>query len=506
VTEVSAALTNRWRSRKHVGAARPTVRVEIQRGRMMRHHSPFTKLDGSRPRIGYVVGDKWNGQPWHAFWNPSGPWIDLPNVASVEMDIQLNNGVAEPAQATITLDNILAASIPGELGNYRRLERGGLSPLRGFHARGRPRDRDATRNDWYNRLTSGFKVRVWQGYGDAQEPTFVGLIDDYQGGDLPDQATIVCRNFGQLLTDQRFFGWSKIREVAPPIVFADRRRAEAKPKGTKDHILVNDASDVIKWLLMWCGFREWVVAPTGVRLKEPVTFHQSNALGDPIAKLIEQVNFVFYIEQPTDKPGSIGVPHFVPNAATDPPSPRIQQVTDNDLLTGLQTRFSKEELRYIIRVRGKMAKGGVRLGEDRAKRIRATYRPPWSTYHGQRDEDWETGMSRLSGVMKRLIWVDNSLRTERECKMSAVLIAMQEALAAYTASIEVPGYPGFSLNGQVSIIDTPSGVNQRLWISRLSSTQTTGENAEWKQTVEGALIDTPDLAIVMSDYRELGGR
>lgn len=506
MTEVSAALTARWRSRKHVGAARPTLRVEIQRGRMKRRHAPFVKLDGSRPRMGYVVGDKWNGQPWHAYWDPSGPWITVPNVASVEWDTQLNNGVAEPTQATISADNIVTTEIAGDLGDYRRLDRGALAPLRGFRARGRPRDPDALRNDWYNRLNSGFKVRVWEGYGDAQEPTFVGLIDDYQGGDVPDQATIVCRNFGQLLTDQRFFGWSKIREVRPPITFADRQRAEAKPKGTKGWILVNDASDVIKWLLMWCGFREWVVAPTGVRLKDPVTFHQSNYLVDPIAKLIEQVNFVFYIDQPTDRPGSIGVPHFVPNAATNPPSPRIQQVTDNDLLAGLQTRFSKEDLAYIIRVRGKMSKGGVRLGEERVRRIRATYRPPWSSYHGQLDEDWETGLSRLSGVMKRLVHVDNSLQTERECKMMCVLIAVQQALAAYTGTIIVPGYPGFSLNEQASVVDTPGGINTRLWISRLSSSHTTGENAEWKTTVEGAMIDTPDLSMVMGDYRALGGR
>lgn len=288
------------------------------------------------------------------------------------------------------------------------------------------------------------------------------------------------------------------------------RQKPKKLAGKAKWIAVDDAADVVRWVLMWAGFKEWNVVNLGVKLKKPITFHQTDYLIDVIAHMASEANWVFFIDQPSDDPDSIGVPTFVPNAALAPPPGSMEQVTDADLLTGVETKFTKEPLAQIIRVRGqlqKRKKGGTQLGEDHANRVTGVYTPPWSGIHhdilsGEPSQDYPFG-GRLSGLLKHETHFDPNVETADEALMGCLLIATQMALASFGATIEVPGYPGFSLNEQVSVVDTPSGTNSRLWITGVNSTFTTGENAEWKTTLEGVLVDTPDLLLIAFDYLAL---
>lgn len=670
---VNPVITSRWRSGKHVGAFKPAQTVRVQRGYMQRQFGEFTMLDGSHQDFGFVSHGKHNADPWHGVWVDTGPWIDLPNVSSVDTDQQLSvEGIGDPEVATILIENVVAEEINGIAGIFHRIRRGFLAPLRGYRHKGRPHDRDAISNEWFDVLNSGYRIEVKQGYGDAIESTFMGLIDDCDTRSSPDQITITARNMGALLTDQRLFGWNKARDIPAPIVFADRAKAEKEthagghaaasstdashrpqavleegsktywlsqgsvgpdwtewvqirlPKGrythffvrpeyagmemylsvfvhgagntidgapvaegwvdtglgdvpgdnggfpfvkhwgsvddqgmkrklpfelhcndntilrisfrnlhhvttkgdyrakvsrllgyrqaldakvkSKNWILVDDASDVVKWILMWAGFHEWEVHPMGVSLREPMVFHQGDYMIDPIKHMVDQGNFVFFVDRPSSDPDSIGVPRFVKNKVTEP-AHKLQEVRDTDLLTGLESKFTKEPLAFIIRVRGalrKPSKGGKALGEDKDTRVMATYFPPWSGAHRSIDTDRYQPhypfADRLAGLRKHVTHYDNTIGTEDEALMACLLIAVQEALASFQATIQVPGYPGFRLNEAISVVDTPSGSNSRLWIGNRHSTFTTGPDGAWTMSLAGAMIDTPDILALVIDY------
>jgi hypothetical protein len=285
-------------------------------------------------------------------------------------------------------------------------------------------------------------------------------------------------------------------------------RRDLSAINTKHWIETDDATDVAKWVLMWAGFKEWVIEPMGVPIKNTQVFHQADFLIDPIRWLVQQANYVFYIDQPSDDPESLGVPHLVKNTATKPPQSGIQEVRDTDLLTGVQTKFSKEALTYVIRTRGKQADkrhGGVSLNEDRTRRIMAVYFPPWSGAHRAIDTGALTDIQagRLSFVNKHTVHTDDGIELWAEAQMANLLIAQAKALASFIGTFETPGFPGFELNEQVSVMDTPSGVNTRIWLSRISSHHQTGEQAEWTSTFEGAMIDTLDLLYIARDIQTL---
>lgn len=680
MTEVSQVLRDRWRSRQHVGSARPIQRLEIQRGAWHRSFAPFALLNGDEPDFGEIVGGKHNSAPWHPHWTPEGPWTNVPGASSInlEQNLDLTTGMGEPTTATITIENVAEVEAAGVAGIFRQFERGHYAPWRGFQSLGRPKDDDATQNEWFDIFTGGVKIRVWQGYGDEEEPTFIGLIDDCDTRSSPDQITVTSRSFQLMLTDQRLFGWNKARDILPPVTFADRKVAfditkvggnaiasshrtghpasevtkvgedtfwlsnghsipavtewvevhvpkgkyeefyvdpqydgmemylsiyargtvtvngesrssgwvnmglgevpgenggypyvkhwgtvskgglrrkigltlecgdktvfrvgfrklgksptlgdyrakvsrllayQQKPKKDarrKHWVAVDDAADVVRWILMWAGFKEWNVTNLGVKLKKPITFHTTDYLIDVIAHMASEANWVFFIDQPSDNPESIGVPTFVPSGALQPAGGNLEQVTDADLLTGVETKFTKEPLAQIIRMRGQLAKkkkGGVALGEDHSLRVQGVYTPPWSGIHhdilsGEPSVDYPFG-ARLSGVLKHEIKFDPNIETADEALMGCILIAIQMALSSFGATIEIPGFPGFALNEQVSIIDTPSGTNSRLWITHISSTFTTGEQTEWKTTIEGVLVDTPDLLLIAFDFLALLAR
>jgi hypothetical protein len=676
-------LRDRWRSRKHVGSAKPQQRVEIQEGHFEHDYSTFTLLDGRSPDFGIIAGNKHNAKPWRAHWVPDGDWIEVPNVEEVTLEEEFaSEGVADPESATIRIGNIIYEELTGPTGlQYHKPRRGWMAPFYGFKTRHRPRNPKApTPNEWMDLLNGGVKIRVFQGYGDEQVETFVGFIDDTDTVSVPATITLTCRDAGQLLTDQRLAGKVKPKDLQGPITFADRRRAmnytkegyharssshvpghsadkvlvqgvdeywmsegvseedrdnhtvyveiELKSgrypeyyvwtqdagmevwvsiyakdgddgptryggvdrpegwidvgmgtvpgddfggmpyvqhfdsmdhrgkyhklplgqlhckKGTvmrlsfrnlqfspafgnyhakvarffghraevkdiaknKDWILVDDAADIVKWVLMWAGFREWRITNFGVRIKNPMTFHQADFLIDVIKHIASQGEFVFFMDKPSGEAHSMGVPCFRRTHAIDPPRGGAEQVRDSDLLTGVETKFSKETLAQVIRVRGKPNKTlGVGFGEDSTKKIQGEYWPPWSGRH----TDIETGEpthqahGRLSGIIKILTHGDPHVKTNSEAMMMCILIAFQEALTAYVGTIEIPAYPGFALDSVVSVIDTATGMNTLLWVAHKSSTFTTGQQTAWTMTLSGAILDSEMMRNLRADYKKL---
>lgn len=653
----------------------PRQLVQIQRGVLDRSYTDFDGDDD----FGVIAGSKHNELRWRAHWRATGPWIDLPNVKEIELEVSMDeSGVAEPESATIHIDNIVYAETMGAVGSYHVMRRGWLAPWYGWQSSIRDANPATVQNEWFDVLNGGYRVKIWQGYGDTLEPTWIGLIDDTDIESSPDTIVVTGRSFGVTLTDQRLFGDNKAKEIRCPVIFADRLKADNAtregtnangstsdkahpsknvlkpgdgefwlsggavspdytqwvevhvPKGryetiflnpgydgmevylsiyTRDAglsgsvqiddedvdagwvtrglgsvpgdnggvpyckkwpnmdaggrsrtlgftletgdntvfrisfrnlgyspgkndfrakcarlvaykrklkseaikskwILVDDAADVVKWILLWAGFTEWVVEPLGVRLKDPMSFHQSDYLIDVIRHMAEQANFVFYIERPTDDDDSLGIPHFVHNAALAPPGPSMQELRDTKLLTGLKTKFTKENLAYIIRVRGKeVIKGGVQLDEDHSRRVMAEYFPPWSgAHHSITTGRYDLGYpfaGRLSGVVKHVVRTDTGVDDADEAMMACILIAIEEALSSFTGTCEAPGYPGLGMNEQLSVVDTGSGTNTRLWIASRTSTFTTGQDASWAMSLGGAMIDTPDLLFLGYDYLAL---
>lgn len=656
----------RWASGRHVGPAKPTMVVRIQRGLMDHAFMPFVMLDGQQPDFGSILGSAHNDAPWQAFWRATGPWIDVPNVSQVDIEQGFDaNGVGT---ATVTIQNVLMQRAMGVVGAYTLMRRGYLSPWLGFVAAGRPFT-GAQLNEWFDLLNGGYRIKIWQGYGaDALEPEFVGLSDDVDIRVSPDVITITARDFGQLLTDQRVFGSVKAKEIRSPITFADSKDADDTekisagpaasssdagysvrnvtkmddsywrsrphdtdatewielhlPKGRyedfyldpqyagmeawisvylrgkdatvdgekhdpgwvalgggvvpgdngghpsirhipdmgsqalkreigarivcgdntvlrisfrnlprggdgkrragvrrlvayrrklkkelkgKKWIFVNDAADVVRWVFMWAGFKEWEVQDFGVNIKEPMTFHQSDYLIDIVKHMLEQGSYVYYMKRPTENDGSLGIPVFRRTRATSA-GPPVLDIRDTQVLTGLETRFAKESLAYVIRFRGAaVEKGGRALGEDSVKRVMATYFPPWSgAHHDVLTGRYTPGMAgRLAGVIKHVVHTDQLLETADECMMACILTAIQEALAAYTGNIQIPGIPGLSLDDQVSVIDNASGTNQRMWMAQRNSSFTVGPETAWTMTLGGSMLDTPDLVVLAKDYQRL---
>lgn len=623
---------------------------------MEKDYRPFVMLDGSKPDFGFISKSKHNAAPWQGTWTATGAWITVPNVRLVTREKDIDGKGVETA--TVVIENVVFKQMAGVAGIFHMIHRGYLAPWTGLQAAGRAFS-GAYSNEWYDVLNGGYRIRIYEGYGDQLVPVFTGLIDDTDVHSAPDVITLTTRSFGLLLTDQRCFGWNKAAEIPSPIVFCDRNQAEvikkesAKasastsrtghppsavtkadntswisggavsanftqwvqihvPKGrysqfflrphyagmeaylsiyarndglgaggkiyvdgeeapegwvnmglgnvpgangghpfvkhypaigdlgmarkmpitidcgndtvirisfrnlayrpelgdyragaerligykqdkdavhrNKHWIVVDDAADVVRWVLMWAGFKEWYIEDFGVRLKEPMVFHQGDFLIDIINHMLEQADLVFYVAGPTGHADSIGVPVFKRKGAFSGPTAVREEVKHSDLLTQLETKFSKEPLSYIIRVRGKPDKKGSALGEDSIKRIMAVYRPPWSGESG-----------RMNRLIKHVIHTDNNLETQGEVEIAAILIAFSQALASYQGTCEMPGYP-WEPDQQVSIVDVPSGTNSRMWIKNFSSTITLGTDAEYKITLSGSLLDTPDTNILARDF------
>lgn len=664
MAEITDLFFARWFSRRHVGDARPHVFVGVRRGKFVRDYQPYTFLDGSTEDFASIPKES-KGAPWWPKWTPTEDYKFIPGVRSV--DISKSFEGKGTGSVTVAIENMVEEQATGALGRmYHILKRGVLAPYYAFIAPGRPAQGVAVDEDWSEVLDSEAQITVWEGYGEellggAFAKTFTGLID----GPLdltsqPSTITIAARDFGQMLTDQRLFGYNKSPQLRPPITFVDSRYADkieavsggAKastqhkghpaiyvsdlhsstswwsqghsvrnvtewveihiPRGryetfyiypeadnmevfvsvyargddpkmdgssvptnawidaglgdvpgdnggfpyihhfatmeakgqnrnlghrlwlgdnsvlrisfrnldkSKDDdgnltyramvrrlaairrevraevikkrwIIVEDASDIVKVILRWAGFREWQVENFGWRLKDKLVFHQGDMLMDVIDKLATYGAFTFFMGDPTTHDLSTGVPTFRYSGVRKNPPLEMIQVTDADLIVGMGAHLDHGEKGAIIRARGKLSKKGVALGEDTDKRFQASYRPPWVT------------AGRTSGKLRHDTIYDNLLTSDAQCKVACVLLALNEALASTTATVEVPGYPGVDLDEQMSVLDAGTGVNSRLYIAERRSTHTTGRQASWKTTFTGALLDVPDIVAAREDLNE----
>lgn len=641
----------RWASRRHLGRAKPSQTVLVRRGKFVHHRWPWEGQDVHAT----IPGGR---DPWRKVWTPTSAWLEVPGVLDVEIDQSFDNdGIAN---ANLTIENVRMA--PRGDGTFHRFQRGFLTGWRGY------RKPDQPKNEWTKKFGKKAEIAILQGYGHDQEtPSFVGLINDADFSSRPDRVTAVARDFGQVLTDQRMYGYNVERSLHQPITFMDRRQGQINRKvgnkarasssqdgypprrvfdksgdtewksvgredpdrtewceihvprgryhrifldpryknmtcyisvyardrvhtrsqvddspvdegwvdlfdgdrmvpGDENHgeipyvkkvhvdgdakywslghkfelgkdskirlsfrnlhpshtveqprhrcyragirrfyaewrkqkptvkknkiILVDDLSDIVKVVLRWAGFTEWEVENTGVRLKKPVRFNMANSLMDPIKKIAEQTNYVFYIKPPTTLGNdSIGIPVFRNNRILDRRRDEREDaptIRDDQLLTALSVKESDEVMPSVIRIFGKRATkehGGRHIPDMRkaGRRYLAKYFPRW---HRTRE---------TAGMVRHLHHLEPRLESNLECKIMAILTALACALRIKTGSFEIPAMPWFTLDQKVAVWDDGTATHARIYIAQKTSTFHTGADAAWTMTLGGAMLDTPEV-------------
>lgn len=226
---ISGTLTERWRSKKHVGDAKPSGRVTLTRGIIDKTYQAFEFLSGDTEKFMTIIGGD-NAFPWQGFWRPTGDLIELPNLLSVKWHQTISEKGAR--SATIVAENIIYKEIAGSGGAFHRMARGYLSPTLGAKLLSRVVLPLVKKNEWYEVLDNGYKVDVYEGYGDQQTHTFSGLIDTTELQTQPDRITLNCRSFSMLFTDQRVMSTNKPPEITAPLTIADREATlGVKPVG-----------------------------------------------------------------------------------------------------------------------------------------------------------------------------------------------------------------------------------------------------------------------------------
>lgn len=227
--DISPTLTERWRSKRHAGNAKPSGRVTLTRGIIDKTYQAFEFLSGDTEKFMTIVdGD--NSFPWQGFWRPTGDPIELPNLLSINWDQALREKGAR--SATIECENIIYKQIAGPGGIFHTIARGYLSPTLGAKLLSRVVLPLVKENEWSEVLNNGYKVDVFEGYGDQQTHTFSGLIDTTELQTQPDRITLNCRSFSMLFTDQRVMSSNKPPEITAPLTVADREATlGVKPVG-----------------------------------------------------------------------------------------------------------------------------------------------------------------------------------------------------------------------------------------------------------------------------------
>lgn len=265
-----------------------------------------------------------------------------------------------------------------------------------------------------------------------------------------------------------------------------------KPPREPKRIEVSDVSDIVRVVLRWAGFEEWEIENTGAPLKDDWVFNRDTFFIDIIRKVQEVTGFQFFMKPPSSADGSMGVPVFRSSWLLRDDIPGLATVTENDLLTGVQGKITDEPLAAILYVRGAPDGNGAKYGADRTKRLQAKYIPTWWRNH-----------NRLGGILKHVVHTEDRLTDQKSVDVYARLWALRMALEAATATAAVPGTPEFDLDDQIALADTGVGLNTRLYIAQRSMDFTTGENASWKLTLGGALLDTPDIVETKTELRAL---
>lgn len=266
-------------------------------------------------------------------------------------------------------------------------------------------------------------------------------------------------------------------------------------------ITVDDPADVVRVLLRWAGFQNWQVEDVGARMKDRLVVNRGDFYVDPIQKLATATGFQFFMGDPVHtafdpaEDQVINVPIFRESAVlrdtngTDEQGDfkPVRSVTERDCLTGVKVKLSDEPLAYIIRVRGAITKkedGGKKLGGDSSTRVMFVYKPPWTT-----DQ-------RMAGQIKHFVKTYSNLKTTADCEIGCYIVALAMALQSATAVAEVPGNPEFTLDDQVYLVDSGTGIQTRMYVATKQTSFTLGKSTKWTTTLGGALIDTPDVSAV----------
>lgn len=277
------------------------------------------------------------------------------------------------------------------------------------------------------------------------------------------------------------------------------RRTLSATVRTDRWILVDDAADIVRLVLRWCGFKEWYVEDTGMRIEDPKQYNRAEFLMDLIDQVCEETGFVFFINDPDESDDSLGFPVFRKNQGIfDQDVGDVPTIKDSDLLERAQVRFTSEPLTYNIRVRGKHATknaGGVVVSRD-DRRLLAYYLPPWTTATTPRG-------IRTGGIMRRTFLDRFYIKKQVTLDYTARLVALYQALASATALIEIPANPGLELDQHVLLYDKATGLNTRMWTNARTSSFLAGDEPHWTMTLNGGLLDTPHMEAVRGELRAL---
>lgn len=304
-------------------------------------------------------------------------------------------------------------------------------------------------------------------------------------------------NLARVPSDSRvgFTYRAGVKEVA---VYSRSRLAQAK---SENWILVDDVSDIVKTVLQWVGLTEWEVESVGIRLKDKIVFDRQTFLIDIIKRIAEQTSYVFYVKPPESfdvndlSPGnvtnkSMGIAIFRQNSAMkQQPLDRVEAIRDTNLLTAVQASFDANVLAQSIRVRGKVVKAKKAgpnahpLGADPTFRHQFSYRPVWA----------RGSSSSGANLRRHSLTTDPLIATLYQAKVACLMIAFRQALESAKAQIELPMWPLLHLDHQVLMLDTGTGLSTRLWVAQRSWNYVSGENAEFKMSLGGSLLDINDV-------------
>lgn len=271
-------------------------------------------------------------------------------------------------------------------------------------------------------------------------------------------------------------------------LMAYQKQPTPPDQDNSDLIPIDDIADIAKILFRWAGFKEWEVESSGQLLLDRIVCNTGDTLMTLLAQLRDQLGYTFFMAEPSSAE-SLGRPVFRYSRLFENTQSEVERVTQADLLTQAKVKWTNQPERYIIRIRGALlaaGKGGSTLSTDNAYRAMYVYRPPWH--------------DRMAGVIKHLTQYNDAMTTVTDCRFGCYLVAIQIALAMVTAILEVPGTPHIGLDSFVGVNDDQVGLNGRLYVTNRSSTLTTGENGQWTMQLGGAVVDTPDIAVIVAQY------
>lgn len=527
--QVSDEFMARWRSGAHIGAFAPYMEVRIRHGIMAPGWktwmgTPFGQINNR------AISDQWFSD-WHVFED----WRALPGVAQIDLDQSFDKNGS--TLATLMVDNVRYTP----LGDAHVQERGVYWPWKGqASTRNSPPSTTQQQNEWYEYLPNK-QIDIFQGYGPSEKVrTFTGIIDTWAPTIRPDRIQIVARDFGGILTDSPMFGNFLPPDIREPLLFVPRDHPMVKEAlsdpSLGPFVIVDDAVDVVKCILRWAGFKEWEVEDSGVNLGQPLSVDKTQTAMQVINAVRDQLGYVFFMGEPTNNDLSIGVPIFrrasVLIAERETPTVNVQS---KDLITDLKPTHDNKDERDTIRVFGQYTdvqfpttsetnelrdywwpwfvgpksvyalKDPINVDDNGNRYVvrqpNAWYGPPWVWRAASETKpltDYNLGDGGVIGF-----------RTDEECRVAAILIAIQIGLAMDTATMQVPGQPAIGLDSFVGVDEHGTGVTSRLYVTNRKSTmridgQQGSSDTEliWSSELGGALVDNPDMYQMVTDYRE----